>query len=58
MNFRNKQGNTPLHEAYQNNKFEMASALEASGLIDYSIKNMQGQTVEDLRKQMEIQMME
>ena len=35
LNFKNKQGNTPLHEAYEHKKYDMAQEFIATGEMDF-----------------------
>jgi ankyrin repeat protein len=58
LNFKNKQGNTPLHEAYLNEKYEMEHLLRATEMCDDTIPNAKGQTCAHLEKLYEIKLME
>ena len=50
VNLRNKDGDTPLHAAALNAKFEAVKALVASPACDVDLKNEKGQTALDIAR--------
>lgn len=58
LNFRNKQGNTPLHEAYLHEKYDMVHLLRSTDLVDDTIANAKGITGAKLEQLYEIKLME
>ena len=58
LNFRNKQGNTPLHEAYFHEKYDMVHLLRSTELVDDTIPNAKGITGAKLEHLYEIKLME
>ena len=53
LNFQNRQGNTPIHEAAATGFSEMLHALKCTGLINEDIKNAAGVTYMDIVKALE-----